>query len=328
MRRFACQVSAAAVMVTALGCGTTADPPDQPPADRVVYLTSFGNFGRDAYVWVAHAKGFFAQHGIEVEIRPGTGTDGVKLVAAGQADFAAVDFAGGLMQVSRNQLDVRAVALIHQRTLAAIMVRASGRIRTPKDLEGGTIADLPSSVVRMLFPTYARLASIDSQRVRWVNATPQTLPALLATDDVDAVAQFVVGKPTVEAASGQAVALLPYSDYLTDLPGNALWAAANADPDLVRRFRDALLDGLRYALTHPDEAGQILANHVPAADPIAAAAELRLMAPYVGGEPVGGEPVGEIDPVRIARAIALLQAAGAVAPGHTPDQIIHPEAHR
>ncbi|HEX6968763.1 MAG TPA: ABC transporter substrate-binding protein [Micromonosporaceae bacterium] len=302
-----------------IGCGTTTAPPADQPPDRVVYLTSFGNFGRDAYAWVAHAKGFFRQRGIQVEIRPGTGTDGVNHVATGQADFTAVDFSGGLMQITRNRLDVRAVALIHQRTLAAIMVRRSDPIRTPKDLAGKTIADLPASVVRMLFPTYANLAGINPATVQWINAGPQALPGLLATTHVHAVAQFVVGQPTVERLSGEPVAVLPYSDYLTDLPGNALWTAADTDPDLVRRFRDALLDGLRYALAHPDEAGRILADHVPTADPETAAAELRLMAPYVGNEPIGA-----IRPGHIARAIALLQAAQAIPPGYTPEQVIHP----
>jgi NitT/TauT family transport system substrate-binding protein len=320
VRRIVSGLAAALLATSAASCGTATvdDPPDQ-----VVYLTSFGNFGRDAYVWVAHHKGFFTDRGIKVQIQPGTGTDGVALVASGRADFAAVDFSGGLMQISRNRLDVQAVALIQQRTLAAIMVREADGIRTPKDLAGATVADFPASVVRMLFPTYARLAGVDPDSVRWVDATPQTLIPLLSRPATDAIAQYVVGQPTVETVIGQPVRLLPYSDYLTDLPGNALWTRADTDPDLVVRFRDALLDGLRYAIAHPDEAGQILARFVETADPAAAAAELRLMAPYVGPE-----PIGVIDPARTARAIAILQAAGAIEPGYTPEQIIHPEAHR
>ncbi|HEX5597315.1 MAG TPA: ABC transporter substrate-binding protein [Micromonosporaceae bacterium] len=323
MRKFACRLTAALLLASTgiAGCGSnSSDPADRPP-DNVVYLTSFGNFGRDAYAWVAHTKGFFADRGIEVEIRPGTGTDGVKLVAAGKAHFAVSDFSGGLMQVSHNNLDVRAVALIHQRSLAAIMALSDGGIRTPKDLEGRAVADLPASVIRMLFPTYAKLAGINADKVRFVNATPQTLPSLLGTGSTDAIGQFVVGKPTIEAITKKPVVLLPYSDHLIDLPGNALWAAADTDPDLVRRFRDALLDGLRYALTNPAEAGQLLAAIVPGTNPDTAAAELELMRPYVGTE-----PLGTIDPARIARTIALLQAAGAIRPGLTPEQVITSDA--
>jgi NitT/TauT family transport system substrate-binding protein len=99
--------------------------------------------------------------------------------------------------------------------------------------------------------------------VRFVNASPQTLLSLVGTGSTDAIAQFVVGKSTVEALARRPVVLLPYSDLLADLPGNALWTATAIDPDLVRRFRAALLDGLRHALAHPAEAGQILAANVP-----------------------------------------------------------------
>ncbi|HEX5542962.1 MAG TPA: ABC transporter substrate-binding protein [Micromonospora sp.] len=318
MRRFACRFTTAILLAAALtGCANDADQSADRPPDQVVYLTSFGNFGRDAYAWVALAKGFFADCNINVEIRAGTGTDGIKLVATGKAHFVASDFSGTLMQVSQNKLDVRAVALIHQRSLAAIMALQSDGIRRPKDLEGATIADLPSSVVRMLFPTYATAAGINPKKVRFINATPQTLPSLLGTGTTDAIGQFVVGKPTIEAATKQPVALLPYSDHLIDLPGNALWAAGTTNPDLIRRFRHALLDGLRYALAHPDEAGQILAKNIPGTNPTTAAAELELMRPYVGNEPIGA-----IDPPRIARAIALLQSAGAIPPGTTPEQLI------
>ena len=37
----------------------------------MTYLTSFGNFGRDSYAWVAKEKGFFKDAGFDVEIKPG-----------------------------------------------------------------------------------------------------------------------------------------------------------------------------------------------------------------------------------------------------------------
>ena len=55
------------------------------------------------------------------------------------------------------------------------MPTADKNIKTPKDLEGKTLADAPGSVVRLLFPTYAQLAKIDYNKVKWQNGEAATL---------------------------------------------------------------------------------------------------------------------------------------------------------
>ena len=67
------------------------------------YATSFGNFGRDAYVYVAMEKGYFEQAGFDVNVTPGTGSvDNIKLVAAGRLDYTPVDI-GALMVTRANE---------------------------------------------------------------------------------------------------------------------------------------------------------------------------------------------------------------------------------
>src|SRR4029450_13044250 len=110
----------------------------------------------------------------------------------------------------------------------------------PKSLEGKTVAASPSSVVRNLFPTYAKLANIDYTKVTWQNGTPQTLMGTLASGKAAGIGQFVVGKPTVETvAKGKKAVVLPYSDYLQDLYGNVLVtssAYAEKEPEKVKKF--------------------------------------------------------------------------------------------
>ena len=90
---------------------------------------------------------------------------------------------------------------------------------------------------------------------------------------------------------------------------------------MVKKFTAALLKGLEYSLANPKEAGEILKKNVDAANPAPAAAELELMAAYVrsGGS---GTAIGTLDSERVARSIAILQGAGAIQAGLTPEQII------
>ena len=317
----------AAALATTLSTAACSDDPPETEGralEKITYLTSFGTFGRDAYAYVAKEKGYFRDAGFDVEIKPGAGSlEGIKNVVAGQAQFTPIDLTGGLLAAGGEQkvTGFTSVAAIQQRTMAAIMSLDGYGITTPKDLEGRKIADSPGSVVRNLFPTYAKLAKVDAAKVTFVNGMPQTLFAALAQHKVDGIGQFVVGKPTIEGiAKGKTAVLLPYSDFLPDLYGNVLItssAYAKDNPEKVKAFSQALLKGLEDAIGNPQEAGTILKKYVPTTVPESAAAELTLMAPFVQGA-----PLGSLDKARVARAIALLEESGQIQPGLTPEQVV------
>ena len=296
--------------------------------DKITYLTSFGTFGRDAYAYVALEKGYFKNAGFDVTIKPGGGSaEGIKAVVANNAQFTPVDLTGGLLAAGGKDkvTGFTMVSGIQQRTMAAIISLEGQGISSPKDLEGKTLADSPSSVVRNLFPTYAKLANIDYNKVTWVNGTPQTLMGTLASGKVNGIGQFVVGKPTVETiAKGKKAVVLPYSDYLQDLYGNVLITNsqyAKDNPEKVKKFNEALLKGLSDSIDNPAEAGKILQKYVQTANPDGAAAELTLMAPYVRSA-AAGVPVGALDAERVARSIAILQGSGQIEAGLKPEQVI------
>ena len=337
-RTFTRTLMAAALATTlaaAAGCSDDADDKSTSGGtqslEKITYLTSFGTFGRDSYAYVAKEKGYFRDAGFDVEIKPGAGSgEGIKQVVAGTAQFTPVDLTGGLLAAggaggAAKVTGFTAVGAIQQRTMAAIMSLDGYGITSPKDLEGKTLADTPGSVVRNLFPTYAKLAKVDASKVKFVNGNAQTLFGTLASHKVDGIGQFVVGKPTIEnIAKGKTAVLLPYSDYLQDLYGNVLITNstyAKDNPEKVKKFTAALFKGLEDAITNPDEAGNLLKKNVPTADPKSAAAELTLMAPFVRSE-ASGVPVGALDSQRVARSVAILQGSGQIEAGLTPEQVI------
>jgi NitT/TauT family transport system substrate-binding protein len=93
------------------------------PLEKVTYLTSFGNFGRDAYAWVAKDKGFFREVGLDVDIKPGSGTgDNISKIEAGAAMFAPVDLTGLLLaRGNGGAKSIVVVAGIQQHTMAALI---------------------------------------------------------------------------------------------------------------------------------------------------------------------------------------------------------------
>ena len=299
----------------ALSACSSSESSDGESLEKVDYLTSFNTFGRDAYVYVAQEKGYFEDAGIEVSVKPGTGSvDVMKLIASGRADFGPADFSTVAITVANEDLPVKAVAMIQQQTLAAIVSLEGNGITQPSDLEGKKIADQAGSTNQVLFPAYAAAAGFDADKVTFVPSAPPSLPQLLGSGKVDAIGQFVVGKGLIESASnGKKAVFLPYGDVLPNLYGNALMTSeklAKDNPELVEKFTAALLKGLEYSIANPEETGKILAKYQPTQKAEVAAGEVTLMAPYVKG--TEGAELGTIDEARVTEIVDQLTQAKAI----------------
>lgn len=310
------------------GCGGDTDPDGTEPGgapDRVTYVTAFGAVGRDAFAWVADRKGYFAEAGLDVEIKEGAGNvTNLTALRSLQAQFAALDFTGAVIQAGKGEFtDWRAVAAIHQRTLVSIMTTTDTGITSPKDLEGRTVAAASGSVNQLLFPAYARLAGFDPGRVTFQNAQTTALNGLMAGRKVDALGTFLLSRSALETATKKEVVVLPYSDYLGNLFGNAIIttpALLERDPDLVKRFTGAALKGLRYSVEHPEEAAEIL-NRVKPTYPVAAGVgEIKAMTAAVN--PASGGQIGTMSRERVVQTIAVLAESGLIPAGLTPEAVV------
>jgi NitT/TauT family transport system substrate-binding protein len=279
---------------------------------HVNYATSFGAFGRDAYVYVAIAKGYFAKAGFDVSVSLGNGSeDDMKLIAAGKVDYAPVDFTAAVVERANEGLPVKVVSLVHQNTLSAEFAIKGGPIKTAKDLAGKKIGDFPGSTTEVMFPLFAKKVGIDPKSVTFVPASPQSEPALLAAGRLDAVGQFTVGVPLYEAATKKQILVFPYAKYFPDLMGIGIATAdktIKTKPDQVKAFVAALNKGLSYSLAHPAEAGRIMHKAQPLTDAKIAAAELRIMKKYVVTAQTRVHGIGYVDPKRVAATIALVNA--------------------
>ncbi|MBL7252839.1 ABC transporter substrate-binding protein [Paractinoplanes lichenicola] len=310
----------AATTVLLAACGTNDRAEAEPELRHITYLTGFGAAGRDAYAWMAREKGYFREAGLDVEIKLGAAlSDNLQALAAGQADFSMLDLVGGFIMAGQGKYtDFRAIAAVHQQTVVSIVTPADGPTKKPADLAGKTIGAATGSVNQALFPAYAKRAGLDPKSVRWVNASPQQVPALLAAGRVDALSTFLIGRPGIEKAAGKPMTVLPYEEFLPDLYGNGIVTSTKlleSDPDLVRRFREAAMKGLADTIADPKTAAALLHKDHPASSAEAAEAEIRLMTPYT-------EPLGELDPEKVTRAIKVLTDTGLFPAGLTAEQVI------
>ena len=311
MRRARALVVALVMSVSMLALAGGAQSRPTQSLERIVYGTGFGVLGRDAFVHVASRLGYYRAEGIEVEIVPGAGTvDTMRQLAAGRRDIGFGDVNAVVLTRANDGIPVKAVYLVSQNTLATYIALRESGIATPKDLEGKTIADAPGSTATVLFPLYAKKAGVDASKVRFVPAAPPTLPSLLASKRVDAVAQFILGLPLMQAAAGgKPVVSLPYYKFFPGFVGTAILVSdkwIREHPGLLRRFLRATDRGLRWALANPGRAGAILNEMEPLANPVVAAKELRLLKPHVRTPFTITNGFGAFDRRRINSTISIM----------------------
>jgi NitT/TauT family transport system substrate-binding protein len=311
-------------MAVAAACSSNKPTPQTNPVDKVKYRTGFATFGREGYVVVAKEKGYFRDAGLDVEILVGTAqpSDTTEMVQ-GKYDFLTSETSQFLIQKTAGTAKgAHVISAVHQHTVIALMSLAEeGSITRPQDLPG-KIVGYGAPAPQALFPSYARLAGFEpgDMTKTWKFIAPPQLPAQLAARNVQAIGQFVTGMPAVKAAaqgmklSGE-INVWPYSDQLRDLYGNVIITTdknLQERSDVVKRFNQALMKGLQYAVEHPDEAGQLINKTWTQTPAAVAQAELTVMKPYAI---INGVTVGAIDESRVARAIALMTSIGMIQQG-------------
>ncbi|MFD0746665.1 ABC transporter substrate-binding protein [Phytohabitans flavus] len=300
--------------------------------EKVSVLTGAGFAGREAGL-AAAKRLFFPQVGLDVTMVAGRGTnENLKLLRSGAATFATLDVSGAIMAKAKGGADdFWLTCLLHRRNLACFMALSGSGINAPADLAGKKVSFVPGGINHLLFGAYAGLAGFPPGGVQWVQAGPVQADhaKLLAGRKVDAISQFVPAQVAVEQITGRPVTVLPFTKVMGDIHGSAIAVTqqtAASKPDLVRRFNEALLRGLRYALDHPETAAQMFLE-LPQArtqQKLAVEGEIKSLAGYVHlttAEP-SPAPFGHFDRTRLMQNIAILQGAGQIPAGFTPDQLV------
>src|SRR5215475_6454641 len=298
--------------------------------DKVTLVTDFGYNGRHAYFFDAVDRGYYRDAGLEVKIVRGQGSvDAIRQVGAGNAVFGFADAGSLILARANDQIPVKLVAIVYGKPPQAIFCREDSGLKKPKDLEGNAIANPAGGSIPDLFPAFAKAAGIDAKMVRWVVASSESLPGLLAANRVPCVGQFTVGEALLRSQLAPSkLVRFAYSDTGLSYYGNGIVATAATiatKPDLVRGFVDATIRGMKDAFADPAAAGAIMRKLIPQVDATIAAKEIEAVAELAQ---IPGKPLGEIDPARIEATLDVITrayklatpvaAADVYAPGFVP----------
>jgi NitT/TauT family transport system substrate-binding protein len=279
--------------------------------DKVALITDFGYNGRHAYFFMALDKGYYGDAGLEVTIVRGQGSiDAIRQVGAGNAMFGFADAGILILERANDQIPVKLVAVVYRKPPQAIFCREDSGLKKPKDLDGNAIADVAGSTEIRFFPAFAKATGIDAPTVRWVVANSDSLPGLLATNKVPCVGQYTVGEALLRSQFGPAkLVRFAYADAGLSYYSNGIVATAAtivSKPDVVHRFVEATVRGMKDAFADPAAAGATIHKFIPQVDATIAKKETEIVAELAQ---IPGQPLGEIDPARIDATLDVVKGA-------------------
>jgi NitT/TauT family transport system substrate-binding protein len=252
--------------------------------------------GPNAGFMVAQDKGFYEQVGLNVEVGPGKGSASTaQLVASKATQFG---FADGYVVgngVSKG-MNIRMVAGLYRRNPTAVIVLAQSDIKTPKDLEGKTIAIAAGSTQFQQWPAFVRGCGLDAGKIRIVNIDPAGSPPALITGQVPAIAGYALGQvPSVEIRGNTKARIFWYADCGVTAVSNGIVVhndLIKEEPEMVRGFVAATLRGFLHGRQNVDEMIAIARKYSPAIEPAIARREAQMswqtwVSPNTAGKPLG-----------------------------------------
>ncbi len=262
-------------MVAALaGCGGT----DSTSTPELTLALDFTPNAVHAPLYAAASHGAFRIR------QPGSGPDGLKLVASGKADLGVLDIHD--LAIARAQgTRVVAIAALVQRPLAALVARSGRGVSRPRDLEGRTVgvSGLPSDPA--FVDAIVRDDGGDPSKVKQVTIGFSAVTRILS-GRVDAAPVFWNAEGVVLRERGLATREFRVDDYgAPPYPEVVIVAredAVRTRADTLRRAVRAIASGIQEVRAQPQRAAQRVADAAQAGDVGLVRAQLDAVKPFYG----------------------------------------------
>ncbi|WP_046472432.1 ABC transporter substrate-binding protein [Allosalinactinospora lopnorensis] len=249
--------SGAAALLLAAAC-TGGGGGDTGELDEVTLMLNWYPYGEHAPLYYGLEQGIFEEHGIDLSIEPGQGSQRtVQAAGAGQADFGWAD-TPALLASAGEGVPVRSLGVYLQTTPSAVQFFAEEEIEEPADLEGLTLASTAGDALTTTFPAFLAANDIDEDAVEIQNTDSAGKISAVASGQTDGLLGFAHDQaPKMAEETGREVDVLRYADWNLNYYGNGLLtseSAVESDEDLVQRMVTATQESWSAAQDNPEKA--------------------------------------------------------------------------
>lgn len=302
----------AGAMLVAATVGALGTAPPAAAQTAITFSLDFRPLGRHAAWYVALEKGFYKRAGLDVTIIPAQGTaQAIQSLEAGVVQLAFSDVAGLTAARANSGTTAKMVAVIYQKAPYAIFsLRSGANLTDPKQLEGLEIASGAGSFTQKVIEAFMVERGLKPSSVTFTNIDPSARVGMLAAKKIPAIETFVMSRPGIIKAVGDDEArTFLLADHGLKLYSNGILARADylkSNPEIVKGFIAAALNGWRDMLANPQEAADIMMKHNKGLDRDVVLAEIAIVGDLVATPDTKAKGLGSIDPALMQASIDLI----------------------
>lgn len=243
---------------------------------------------------LAVERGYYAQEGIDLTVKPGKGSGAtVQLVAADRDLFGFADAGVMAIAASKGAPLIMIANTTPRGPIGAITL--GPRLTSPKELEGKTFGLVPGEASQAALLALMAQAHIPPTAYRVVSIEAASkVPALLA-GKVDVIPGFRFGDYLRAWAQNRNTKITLFSDWGLNILGNGYivsTATLEQKPDLVRGFLRATMRGWNDTIADPKAGVAALMRAFPETNREFAELGLPMVFEHMHSDATRGKPLG------------------------------------
>lgn len=268
MKKILCLIISAVLVCTCFSaCGNK-----ESDKEKISFVLDWTPNTNHTGVYVAAAKGYFDEAGLEVEIVQPPEDGASVLVASGKAQFG-ISFQDSMVPalIGEDALPITAVAAVVQHNTSGIISRKGEGINSPKGMEEKKYATWNSPIELATIKTVVEADGGDFDKIELIPSTVTDEVSALSTKSVDSIWIFYgwAGIKTelagLETDYFEFADIDPVFDYYTPvIIANNSFLSENSET--AKAFMEAVSKGYEFAIENPEEAADILCEAAPELD--------------------------------------------------------------
>lgn len=226
---------------------------------------------QSAPFYVAQDKGYFAAEGLDVEFKYGTIQNLLTLVSQGDIAFASASGDSLMPQRQQGVAVTYVMTFWAKNPIGALAIAGNNNppLKTQADLKGKNVGvSAPNSSTHFGLKALLKSANLSDDDVHLVAIGTTEVEALIQKR-IDAAMTFLPNEAAQMKSLGMATETLAVADYLDYIPPGFVSGdkTIKEHPELVQKFVNASLRGLRDTLADPNTAFESSLKRMPELSP-------------------------------------------------------------
>ena len=281
------------IMASVVGVSFLSQHAEASPGDEVTLRLKWLHQAQFAGFYTAEQKGFYENNGIDITINPG-GIDfpAVQMVASGGEQFGVTG--GDQIILARDKgVPIVAIAVIYRESPFVLFALEESGITEPNDFVGKNVGVKLGGNEELTYRAMMMGAGVDTSLVNEKPVKFDITPLL--TGAIDVWPGYAINEPVTAEEKGFSVNIIWPSDYGVNLYADTIFTTEdmiNNNPDLVKRFLSATMQGWNYAYDNVDESVDYTLMY---ADVLTKEHETSMMEASLKSLKPGDQPIGPMD---------------------------------